>query len=151
MERRLVGRIRGHGKGLLQVIQRQACEPSAGRPVGGPAEGDPGLGGKGIGLRPGGCREVGVAVVCGQDPGQLVAVEGLEVARGREVARPTVLLRQRLVGDLADQPLDEDVLAALRRARIVIDGQDLASDEAPKSRLERLHRVPGERPRVPWT
>ena len=145
MEHRLVSRVRRHRECLLDVIERQGVRAKSGGPIGGTAEGDPSLGGEGIGLRPGRCREIRVPIVRRQDPGQLLAVERLEVPRGGEVARPAILLREGLVGDLADQPLDEDILAALRRSRVVLECQDLAPNEASKPGLEGDLRVPGER------
>ena len=53
-------------------------------------------------------------VVGGQDPGQLVFAQALEEARGGEVAGPAIPAGQGLVGDLADDRLDEPVLASLR-------------------------------------
>ena len=53
-------------------------------------------------------------VVAGQRAGELVAAEGLEVARRGEVQLLAIVLGQRVVGDLADERLDERVLAALR-------------------------------------
>ena len=44
-----------------------------------------------------------------------------------------VLLRQRVVGDLADERLDERVLAALGRARVDRRGEELAPDERPRA------------------
>ena len=58
-----------------------------------------------------------VEVVRREGARQLVLAERLEVARRRQVARPSVAPGERLVGDLADERLDERVLAALGRAR----------------------------------
>ena len=117
MEGRLIDRLRSHRERLLEVVEGQGVRAQGAGPLGGTAEGDPGLGGERVRLRTGRRREIGVPVVGRQDPGQLVAVERLEVARGGKVPRPSILLGQGLVGDLADEPLDEDVLAAFRRAQ----------------------------------
>ena len=52
-----------------------------------------------------------------------------------------ILLRQGVVGDLADQRLDEGVLAPFRRARVDLLDKELAADQRPKARFEgrRLH------------
>ena len=73
----------------------------------------------------------------GQGARQLVGAERLEVAGRRQVPGLAVALGERVVGDLADERLDERVLAALRRARVGLQGQQLAPDERPEARLER--------------
>jgi hypothetical protein len=52
------------------------------------------------------------------------------------VARLAVGLRERVVGDLADEGLDERILAPLGAARIGLKGEQLAPDEPPKARLD---------------
>ena len=61
----------------------------------------------------GGIR-VGREVVAGEGTGELVDAEGLEAARRGEVAQLAIGVGERVVGDLADERLDERVLAALR-------------------------------------
>ena len=56
---------------------------------------------------------MGREVVRGERPRQLVVAQGLEVAGGREVPGTSLAPYQRRVGDLADERLDEPVLATL--------------------------------------
>ena len=65
---------------------------------------------------------------------QLVVAQPLEVAGGGEVPRPAVAEAQRGVGDLADERLDERVLAALGRARVDLDVDQVAAGRACASR-----------------
>ena len=106
------------------------------RPIGRPGQGDPGLDRDRVRLGALGRRLVGGEVVRGEGAGQLVVAERLEVAGGRKVPGPPLALGQRAVGDLADQRLDEAVLAALGRARVGLDLEELAPDEGPEPRLE---------------
>ena len=55
---------------------------------------------------------------------------------GGEVPRLPLALRERLVGDVADEVLEEAVLAVLGRARIGLDAEDLLADERGEQRLE---------------
>ena len=50
--------------------------------------------------------------------------------------RPSIPFGEGLVGDLADHPLHEAVLAALGGERIRVEDQDLAADEAIQSLVE---------------
>ena len=52
-----------------------------------------------------------------------------QVLRRREMLRPALALRQRLVGDVADEVLEEAVLAVLGRARIRLDAEHLLAHE----------------------
>ena len=52
--------------------------------------------------------------------------------------RPAVARGERAVGDLADERLDERVLAALGRARVADPEQDVAPDERAQARLRGL-------------
>ena len=72
---------------------------------------------------------------------QLVVAERLEVARRGEVARPAVALRQRVVGDLADERLDERVLAALGRARVDLDAAGARAGRARAAAARASSRV----------
>ena len=103
MERRLLGRILRHGHRLLQVGKRLVARVERARPVGGRDERDTGLGGQRIGLFAGSRCLVGGQVVRGQDAGQLVAAEPLEVARCGQVPLAAIGLSEVLVGDLADK------------------------------------------------
>ena len=75
-------------------------------------------------------------VVRREGAGQLVVAEPLEVARRGEVPRAAVAAGQRAVGHLADERLDEGVLAAFRRARVGFEVEQLAPDQRAKARLE---------------
>src|SRR5579862_9958784 len=60
----------------------------------------------------------------------------------REVLRLPAGFRERLVRDLLEQILEERVMAALGRARVRLDGQDLLAHERGEERLElRLAQV----------
>ena len=75
--------------------------------------------------------------MAGERAGQLVATERLEEARRGEVLGLAVGLGERAVRDLADERLDERVLAALRAARVRRGwDEQLAPDERPQARLE---------------
>ena len=67
--------------------------------------------------------------MAGLHAGQLVVADRLDEARRGQVAGPTVAPGQRAVGDLADERLDEGVLAALRRAGVGLDLEQLPPDE----------------------
>ena len=54
-------------------------------------------------------------------------------SRGREVLGLALPLRERLVGDVLDDVLQERVLAALGRARVGLDREDLLAERAPPS------------------
>ena len=122
------------GEGLVVGAQRDG-------PLGRGPEGDPGLAGEGVGLRSLGRIGVGREVVAGQAAGDLIGLEALEEAGRREVAGLAVLPGEGVVGDLADERLDEGVLAALGRARIGLErsaaraGRGLAG--AARARLRR--------------
>ena len=113
------------------------------RPLGGGPQGDPGLAGERVRLGTLGRVRVGREVVPGEAAGDLVGLEALEEPGRGQVADLAILLRQGVVGDLADQGLDEGVLAMLGRARIGLAGEQLAPDERPQARLELGLRNPG--------
>ena len=71
-------------------------------------------------------------VVLGQRTGDALVVERLEVARGGDVHPPPIALGEGPVGDLADEALDEPVLALFGRARIRLEREHLAADECPE-------------------
>ena len=72
---------------------------------------------------------------------QLVVADALVVARHGQVPRATVAARERAVGDLLDQRLDEPILAALRRSRVGLDLEQLAADQGAQPRLQLLGRA----------
>ena len=53
----------------------------------------------------------------------------LEMRRRREMPSPALPLRQRLVGDVADEILEEAVLPVLGRAWVGLDAEHLLPDE----------------------
>ena len=106
--------------------------------IGGAAQRDARLGRDRGALLPLGVGPIGVEVVRRQDAGDLVVAEALEVARGGEVPGSAVAARERSVRDLADEPMDEAVLPALRGARVDVELEELASNEVAQPRLERL-------------
>ena len=71
-----------------------------------------------------------------QRAGKLVVAERLEVARRREVSAAPVAQREGRVGDLADDGLDERVLASLRRSRIDLTVEEVGSDQGAQPLLE---------------
>ncbi len=111
--RRLVGDLQGRAQQRLGLV--------GGTELHGPlrctTQGQAGLDAQGLGLGPGLGGLEGGQVVRREHAGQLVLAEALEVARGGQVSDTAVAARERVVGDLADDRLDEAVLAALRAKR----------------------------------
>ena len=67
----------------------------------------------------------------------LVGGERGAQVRGRgEVPGPALALRERLVGDVADEVLEEAVLAVLGRARVGLHAEHLLADERCEQRLD---------------
>lgn len=60
----------------------------------------------------------------------------LEVCGDLEVAGLPLLPGEPVVGDLQDERLQEAVLAALRRARVALQGEDLLADEGGEQGLD---------------
>ena len=76
----------------------------------------------------------------GDDLGDLVRIDARvlgKVGRGGEMLRLPISPRERLVGDSLDERLQEPVLAALRRERIVVEVQELLADEVVEKRAQR--------------
>ena len=111
----LVLLVAGHADRLVEELDRLGVGAERDRPIGGALQGDPGLAGEGVGLGALGRVLVGGEVVAGEGAGELVRAERLEEAGRGEVAGLAVALGEHPVGDLADQRLDEGVLAALGR------------------------------------
>src|SRR5437868_10477926 len=61
------------------------------------------------------------------------------------MSRVALSLRERLVRDVANEVLEEAVLAVLRRARIRLDRNHLLASERSEERLELLLWEPGDR------
>ena len=80
---------------------------------------------------------IGVEEVRGDDLGDLLLAQPLRQEAGRgQVAGLAVAVRERLVGDVPDEVLEEAVLPVLGRARIGLDAQHLLADERREQRLE---------------
>ena len=60
----------------------------------------------------------------------------LDVFGRSEVSHPALPLRERLVGNVADEVLQEAVLAVLRRRGIGLHAEDLLPRERPEKRVE---------------
>ncbi len=112
--------VAGDLDGLLEVADGLDRRPEGLGSIGGGPERDPRLAREGVGLRAGWARLERGEVVGRQGARELLVADGLKEAGRREVARPALLHRERRVGDLADQGLDEPVLATFRRARIEV-------------------------------
>src|SRR4051795_7978247 len=104
-----------------------AARVSASGPAGG-AEPPGGGGGGGIRFGPRRRRVERSEVMVGEDTGQLVVPQRLEMPSRRHVLRPAVTLRERLIGDLTNDALDEAELSAFRRPRIRIEDEQLMTD-----------------------
>ena len=72
--------------------------------------------------------------------------------RGRgEVAALPVAARKRLVGDAADEVLEEAVLAALGQTGVGLDAQTSFRTRPVEKRVELgLGQCPRARPAIPW-
>ena len=105
--RRDLERLLGEDERLVRRAERR-------RPLGRLPEPVARPGGERVGVGPLGGGAERLDVVRGDHARQLVVAGRLEVVRGREVPAPAVGLRQHPVGDLADDALDERVLARAR-------------------------------------
>ena len=103
MEPGPLGGIGGDLERLLEEGDRLLVRAERRRSLGGAAKRDAGLRGERVGLRRIRGQPLRREVVAGQPAGELVRAEALEEARRGEVADLAVLLRERVVGDLADQ------------------------------------------------
>jgi hypothetical protein len=94
-----------------------------------------------------GHRVVGVEVVRGDDLDDLALLGGgecsLQVLRSREMPDPPLVLRERLVGNVPDEILEEAVLAMLRRPWIGLDPEYFLADQPGEERLEVVLRAAG--------
>ena len=73
----------------------------------------------------------------------------LEVGGGGEVPDLALAFGERLVGDVADQVLEEPVLAALRGARVRLDAEHLLVHQCGEQRLSSAAGVPESAARAP--
>ena len=143
-KRKLVGRVRGDLQGQLHVAERVGRRRQRPGPRRSGAQRHPGLRRDGGSLLAAGLGAIRLDVVLRQHAGQLVVAERLEVPGGGKVPRATVALRQRAVGDLLDEALDEPILAALRRAGVVVEGDELSPREAAEASLNLVRGEPGD-------
>ena len=79
----------------------------------------------------------------------LVRKARCEVLGGGEVPRSPIAFRQRLVGDVAHEVLQEAVLAVLGRARVGLEAEHLLAHERAEQRLELLLGAVRRAPRPP--
>ena len=126
----LLRRIGRHVDRLSEEDDRLLVRPECRRrdrprPAGRSGPGPPSASASG----PSGRAVVGGDVVSGERAGQLVLASAFEEAGRGEVPGPAVAPGQRAVRDLADERLDEAVLAALGRSRVGLEREDLAPDE----------------------
>ena len=132
----LVVGIDRDGEGLTEQDDRLVLAAECDRPFRGGPEGDPSLCGECIRLWPVGRIRVGGEVMAGQPTGDLVRPEALEEPGRCQVTGLPIALRQGVVRDLADQSLDESVLAPFGRAGIGLEREQLALDERPQTGLD---------------
>ncbi len=122
-----------------------------GRSLGTGPEGDPSLVAERLAFGTFRGVRMGRQVVAGQGAREFVGPEGLEESGRGEVADLSLGTSQRGIGDLADQGLDEGILAALGRPRVRLEFEDLASDEILESRSRaRLGHDRRRRPDRRW-
>ena len=126
-----LGRTRADGHGVLEERDRLRVRSEPCSAFGSAAERHPGLGGQGVRLGPVGRVALRREVVTGESASKLFGIEGLEVASGGQMADLAVALGERVVGDLADERLDERVLTALGRPRVHLPDKQLPSNERP--------------------
>ena len=129
-------RVGGHGQSLVEEGEGLVGRAEGAGPLRSRSQSDARLGGNAIGLRSVGAVPVGREVVPREGSRELVGPEALEEAGGGEMAGLAVAPRERVVGDLANERLDESVLAALRRAGVGLEGKELAPDEGAEARFE---------------
>ena len=109
-----VGVVAGHDERLFELLDRLVVRPERRGPLRRGGEREARLDGDGVRL---GARLRGVVgrqVVRRERPGELLVAERLEVAGRGQVPRPAIASSERPVRDLADERLDELVLASLR-------------------------------------
>ncbi len=147
-EFRAVARIAGDAEGLLEECEGLLVGAEQGSALGRCPEGDPGLGAERLRLRSVGCVVPSGEIVAGQRGRDLVGLERFEIAGRGQVAGLAVALRQGVVGDLADQRLDERVLAPARAPRVRLVGKQLSPDEHAEASLEGALVDAGNRPRA---
>ena len=99
---------------LLEILHGLERGPEGDGPIGGSTQRDPRLARERLGFGAVGRGPVRRQVVRCQCAGELVVAERFEVARSREVPAAPVAQREGGIGDLADDGLDEGVLAPFR-------------------------------------
>jgi hypothetical protein len=133
----LLCRVWRHRERLDEERHRLVVGPEDGGPLRSPSQGKTRLAGQCVRLGTFGRVRVGRQVVSGEGSGELVRPEAFEEAGRSEVTDLAVAPRQRPVRDLADERLDERVLAALGRSRVGVQHEQLAPDEGPQVPDER--------------
>jgi len=138
-----LGIVPGHGPGLVEKPNPLAERAEVDRAFSRRTQGDPGLGGQGVGLGTLGRIRLGGEVMAGEGSGELVRAECFEEPGSREVATLAVLPGKRVVGDLADEGLDEGVLTPLGGARVHLEREEFPPDEGAQARLKLRLANPG--------
>ena len=136
--RRLLPRIAGELSRLLEVALRLGRGAERGSPLAGLRRAPPAPSPRSASASSAsGSSAVGLEQVRGDHLGYLLLGErSREVLGGGQVLGAALLLRQRLVRDLAEQVLEEAVLAVLGRARVGLEAEHLLADQAGEQRLE---------------
>ncbi len=135
---RLLHRVRGDLQRLLGEGDSLVMGTKAFRAFGGATKGEPRLGGDRVGLFARRRGLEGGQVVARLHARQLVLADRLDETCRGDVACAAVAATERAVGDLADERLDEPVLATLRRSGVGFDLEQLPTDKGAQSRLELL-------------
>ncbi len=152
-ERDPCGVVRSECNGLVAERKRLRVGVQVGGPFGGTVQRGEGPGDQFVGRVRCGHFPCCLEVTCDGDS-ELWVVEALEVVRDLEMCRVAVVPAEPPVGDFPYHRLDELVLAALGRSRVVVELEDLSLDERSKRRAERLgldaseHLEPFERERL---
>jgi len=133
----LIGWLGGQLTCPLEVALRLGRGTERGRSLAGLEQCLVGFAAEPFGVGCVGVEPVGVEQVGGDHLGHLVLAEGgREVLGGCEVLLAPVSLWQGLVGDVAEQVLEERVLALLGRARIGLQPQHFPPHHGGEERLQ---------------
>ena len=119
-----------------RYCHRLQRRPEGDGPIGGSPQRDPRLARERLGFGAVGRGPVRRQVVRCQCAGELVVTERFEVARRGEVPAAPVAHREGRVGDLADDGLDEGVLAPFRRSRIDLTVEEVGPDQGAEPLLQ---------------
>ncbi len=135
---RPVGRVARDLERLEEEHGGLVMAAEGGGALGGTAQGEPRLCREGLALGVIARRAICSQVVRGERTGQLIFAQTLEEPRRRQMPAPPIALGQRPVCHLADERLDERVLAAFGRSRIDVVDEQLAPDERTEAGVEAL-------------